>query len=63
MNMCMGHSTLTCKQKYFEQPQTDGVPDKCSVPAEAGVALQQTAVGELSRYSPNVKQLKIQSTP
>lgn len=63
MNMCMGHSTLTCKQHHFELPQTKGVPDKCSVPAEVGVVPQQTALGELSHYSPKVKQLKVQSTP
>lgn len=63
MNMCMGHSTLTCKQQHFELPQNYGVPDKCSVPTEVGVAPWQRAVGELSHYSPNIKQLKIQSTP
>lgn len=59
----MGHSTLTCKQQLFELPQTGGVLNTCSVPAGVGVAPQPTAVGELSHYSPKVKQLKIQSTP
>lgn len=34
----MVHSTLPCKQKLFKLPQTDGVPDICSVSEEAEIS-------------------------
>ena len=44
----MVHSTLTCKQQLFKLPQTDGVPDICSVPGEVGTCPQQTAQGQMA---------------